>query len=619
MGLRRPASLVLQLAVGLVALSGCRLDYSPASELDFTCERDDQCLDDFACVDGHCVAGVPSVDAGVRDGAGTTDSATLDATQTDLSRYDTRAMDGAAADGAALDSAASDLSSVDGTSPDGMGPDGAAPDAAGPDAATRDSARPDALLPDTLLPDTLLPDTLLPDTLLPDTLLPDTLLPDVYSAVELCDGYDNDWNDAVDEGCDDDGDGYCDDQMTVVGSPAVCPNSAPDTGDDCDDTMPTCHTDCTNSDGDSESDCVEAFCGSDPGDATSVCDVVPNRTQLNNAIAFANQNQDEGPFFIFLEDMQINDALTEISTDEGVTIRQRPGAELRLNAGGDKDVLKISGNNVTLDGIHFRMVNNVKQWLEITGASDTIRHCIFEGFEQRGIKLTGTALYTVLQGNILVGGGASADNNDRAAILLDQADETTIVGNVLVGNNTGISLHRVEMVRIDHNTLADNRVRGINVYGGADSTDVCMRNNVFSGNARAIAFERPVVWDETSACVTALEDVGSGPRYGNAASGNTLLCDEGACAGATTEADCVDCLPALRDLFWEFLAVPEYATTTLGHIGFYCPQNGDLIDKGDPLDPGNPIYDRNGAQPDEHNGTAPDIGGRETGTPECGG
>ena len=56
---------------------------------------------------------------------------------------------------------------------------------------------------------------------------------------ELCDDKDNDCDGATDEGCDDDGDKYCDAAMVVVGAPAVCPLSkvakdgAP--GDDCND------------------------------------------------------------------------------------------------------------------------------------------------------------------------------------------------------------------------------------------------------------------------------------------------------------------------------------------------------------------------------------------------
>ena len=51
---------------------------------------------------------------------------------------------------------------------------------------------------------------------------------------EICDGVDNNCNGTADEGCDDDGDGYCDSSMTTIGSPSVCPFG----GGDCNDTGP---------------------------------------------------------------------------------------------------------------------------------------------------------------------------------------------------------------------------------------------------------------------------------------------------------------------------------------------------------------------------------------------
>jgi hypothetical protein len=55
-------------------------------------------------------------------------------------------------------------------------------------------------------------------------------------AKEACDNVDNNCSKVVDEGCDDDGDLYCDGNMVVVGTPPVCPKSAKDKADDCDDT-----------------------------------------------------------------------------------------------------------------------------------------------------------------------------------------------------------------------------------------------------------------------------------------------------------------------------------------------------------------------------------------------
>ncbi|MEE2829668.1 MAG: hypothetical protein VX498_10825 [Myxococcota bacterium] len=56
---------------------------------------------------------------------------------------------------------------------------------------------------------------------------------------EVCDDYDNNCSEGIDEGCDDDLDGYCDAAIPVVGDPEVCPLSATDLGDDCDDDDPS--------------------------------------------------------------------------------------------------------------------------------------------------------------------------------------------------------------------------------------------------------------------------------------------------------------------------------------------------------------------------------------------
>lgn len=57
---------------------------------------------------------------------------------------------------------------------------------------------------------------------------------DIIPPVEICDNIDNDGDTLIDEGCDDDGDGWCDITMEVYGIPAICPNGLLD----CNDAVP---------------------------------------------------------------------------------------------------------------------------------------------------------------------------------------------------------------------------------------------------------------------------------------------------------------------------------------------------------------------------------------------
>ena len=56
-------------------------------------------------------------------------------------------------------------------------------------------------------------------------------------AKEVCNGRDDNCKSGTDEGCDDDGDGYCDKKMVTVGKPKVCPKG----GGDCHDGNKTIH------------------------------------------------------------------------------------------------------------------------------------------------------------------------------------------------------------------------------------------------------------------------------------------------------------------------------------------------------------------------------------------
>ncbi len=61
---------------------------------------------------------------------------------------------------------------------------------------------------------------------------------DTPPPVEICDGKDNNGDGSVDEGCDDDGDGYCDAAMYTYGLPPICPHGGLDCNDEDPDIYP---------------------------------------------------------------------------------------------------------------------------------------------------------------------------------------------------------------------------------------------------------------------------------------------------------------------------------------------------------------------------------------------
>ncbi len=88
------------------------------------------------------------------------------------------------------------------------------------------------------------------------------------SSIETCDDIDNNCTEGIDEGCDDDNDGFCDIALIVVGNPAVCANGT----DDCDDNEPNTFPGNTEICDDIDNNCVMGIDEDCDDDNDEFCD-----------------------------------------------------------------------------------------------------------------------------------------------------------------------------------------------------------------------------------------------------------------------------------------------------------------------------------------------------------
>ncbi len=92
--------------------------------------------------------------------------------------------------------------------------------------------------------------------------------PGTWAVETLCDGLDDDGNMQIDEGCDDDGDDYCDSALAIIGTPAVCPLG----GGDCDDTNSAVNPGQTEVCNDQDDDCLAGADNGCDDDGDGYCD-----------------------------------------------------------------------------------------------------------------------------------------------------------------------------------------------------------------------------------------------------------------------------------------------------------------------------------------------------------
>jgi hypothetical protein len=412
--------------------------------------------------------------------------------------------------------------------------------------------------------------------------------------------------DPSNDGLDADGDGACalgdcDDDKPRCAS--VCTDVDADgycIDTDCNDAVPTCDLDCaTNSDGDPQVDCFEAFCGTNPNSGGSRCLVASSEVSYETVVDSANSNV--GHDYIVLNGFTMTQGAPKFDDDAGATIRQVAGATLRVNSGGDRLVFEMAGDNNVIDGVHVVNVLNARDLVLIQGNNNTVQNCVFDGFERRGIFVDGVDDAQILD-NIITGGTEPQDDGFGAIIIKDSLG-SVVAGNTVADNAMdGVQIRKAVNVFIDQNTIADNGGSGIEFYGD-DSSGVCFRNNNVTGNGDfGLNADKIVTFDTSSSCRAPLSPATS---YGN----NDFDNGGGSCGGD----ECLSCGCLPSGSFWEYSVDPLYTSTTVGDQDLYCLGSSTLIDGGDDL----VSYDLNGDAPGDFNGTSPDIGSREDGPGDC--
>jgi hypothetical protein len=326
---------------------------------------------------------------------------------------------------------------------------------------------------------------------------------------------------------------------------------------------------------------------------------VDSEAEYGNAIDAANASA--GHDYVLLNDFTMTQGAPKLEDDAGVTIRQVAGATLTVDSGGDRLVFEVNSDNNVIDGVRVVNASNARDLVQINGDDNTVQDCVFEGFERRGIFINGGDNAQILHNTVT--GGTDSQANEVGAIIVRDSLGSVVAGNTIAGNAMdGLQIRKVTGLMVDHNTIADNGGSGVELYGD-DSTGLCLRNNNVTGNANfALNADKVVTFDTSGTCTAPLS---AGPAYGN----NDFDNGDGSCGGD----QCLVCACLPSGSFWEHSVDPQYTSTSTGDQDLYCPAASTLIDTGHDL----VSYDQNGDAPGDFNGTAPDIGSRETGPGDC--
>ncbi|MCC6809301.1 MAG: hypothetical protein IT381_17870 [Deltaproteobacteria bacterium] len=435
---------------------------------------------------------------------------------------------------------------------------------------------------------------------------------------------------------------------------------------DCDDGIPTCFHDCSDSapgtgDADTIPDCKEVFCTSTfatPGDATKVCFVVTDGPSWAAADSALNATSD--PIYILIDaDMAVTstidlasntvDALNPTKYVRHGIFHQRAGTSLVVNFSGNDVVFHTGANNpgnefhnLTIIPRDIATMNTYRDRMDtvfhIQSNNNVVAGCTIVGYDQRGIFIEGVNATTqrsgnVIANNIIMGGGADQNGEDGTGnIIVHYAANTRVIGNVIKGSRqNAIALGGSADTFIDHNLFymrdyATDEGAALRAYTPGStsdtSTNTCMRNNIMT---RDSSTEQLLIAEAVDS--TAWTGSCSRDNVVQAPSNPADVCDLDLDAGGTCA--------ALPNGFFSSksfdAAVDLGQTTTSADIGFMCLQksstnaNMNLIDSGS-FTPINSL-DRNGRFSagyanssyigNNFNGPSPEPGAREHFTPWC--
>jgi hypothetical protein len=304
--------------------------------------------------------------------------------------------------------------------------------------------------------------------------------------------------------------------------------------EDCDDGVPTCAHNCSDSTGpggdvDTIPDCIQDYCREWSGGraTTAVCHVVTGPTGAQLAAAMQTFRSTALPTFIFIDTTLTLEqpAPTGPTGPAGlkVVIHQRAGTSLNVAFASVNELFHFTEGN---DGNEFYGLtiqpvggpagptNRLDTVFHFESNSNIVSGCELNGFEARGVFVEGTGT-APRSGNMIVnstfrnGTLAQVDNDiDTGAIVLSDTANTRIAGNVFLGGVMGaVTIAATAGLRIDHNTFftvsatADDG-SALNFVNGA-SSGVCARNNLFfrdDTTSRPMRYESAANATWTSMC-----------------------------------------------------------------------------------------------------------------------